>query len=125
MTDWEVKVETQDHQIRTVIVQDFIYPSDASRAALSQSAAHRVVSVTPVYHDEDDPRYDYYLNLDYNKSEVSNYSTETRTHHEETTSDWVAYYLIATSIPTLVLYLINPVFAIIFNVLFLWWWCKK
>jgi len=125
MTDWKVKVETQDHQIRTVTVQDFTYPSDASRAALAQSAGTRVISVTPSYHDEDDPRYNYYFDHDYHKSDVSDYSTETRTYYEETKLDWFSYYLIATSIPTLVLYFINPVFAIIFNALFLWWWYKK
>lgn len=119
MTDWKVKVETQDHQIRTVTVFDFVYPSDASRAALSQSAGHRVISVVPIYHDDDD-RYNYYINPE--PLEPRTYSSSNK---EETEADWFMYYLVATSIPTGILLLINPVFAIIFNIIFLWWWYKK
>lgn len=45
--DWYVQVQTQDGQLRTVMVYDYNYPSDAKRAALSQTGARQVIYASP------------------------------------------------------------------------------
>lgn len=45
--DWRVKLVTNKNQIKDVVVEDYVYPSDAKDAALAQTDGKYVISVTP------------------------------------------------------------------------------
>lgn len=46
--DWKVKVRTQSGQIKDVYVEGYAYPEDAETAALAQTGASEVITITNV-----------------------------------------------------------------------------
>jgi hypothetical protein len=122
--DWEVCVLTKSNQVKTVIVRDFIYMSDASEAALALTNGKQVIWCNghnpppPWQIDEEVPQQqeqytyapfpDIRINWDYDKIE-----------------HLIAGYLLVAFFPTIILMFIHPIAAIVFNVVFGRWWFTK
>lgn len=114
--DWEVQVITKDMQIKNVKVYDYNYPSDAQRAALAQTAAERVIwcqAYTPSTNNESTSTYEpscsepEYIEIDFDYS---------------TTSGKVQGYIVATLLPSALLWIVHPFLCIVFNLFFARWW---
>lgn len=116
--DWEVQVITKDMQIKNVKVYDYNYPSDAQRAALCQTGADRVIwcqPYTPNTNNESTSTYDsgysepeyIYVDYDYDYSKPE---------------DNIAGYIVATLLPSALLWIVHPFLCIVFNVFFARWW---
>lgn len=62
--DWNVKVVTEDNYVKDVVVEDYIYPDDAVRAALSQTGAKTFISYSSVV-DKTDTSSSNFSNVEY------------------------------------------------------------
>jgi hypothetical protein len=121
MADYKVKIRTNSGQFRECIVRDFVYSSDAEKAALSQTGGGQVWSVSPHFEREESP------------SSEKSYS-HSRSDVEWDTSDWydddgelnfkgnMVHYCIASALPSLIAFLIHPFAAIFWNIAFSKWW---
>lgn len=49
MTDWKVKVQTDNSYVKEVIVYDYISPQDAVDSALAQTGASSYITCVPYY----------------------------------------------------------------------------
>jgi hypothetical protein len=114
--DWDVQVVTKDLQIKTVRVYDYNYPSDAQRAALSQTAGDRVISCQ-AYNKPQEVS----TTQSYEKTS-SNYDFSNVEFDYSTKGGLLVGYICATIVPTFILWIINPIPAIIFNIFFARWW---
>ena len=117
--DWEVQLITKDGQIKTVKVYDYNYPSDAESAALSQTGGQRIIWSSPFREkteygstsDNDNrPHYSPSVNYDNIEFDLS------------TTNGMIGGYIAATLLPTIFLWCIHPIPAILFNIAFARWW---
>jgi hypothetical protein len=128
--NWKIKLLTQNHQIKDIIVYDFNNPTDAEYSALAQTGGLKIISCTPtkrlvantqesksLINDVCDEKY--YFNA---KTEAQYIRSLPKT---EQNIVWLFYYAIATCLPSLILYFISPYLFIIFNILFSLWWFKK
>lgn len=121
--DWEVCLLTKNNQIKTVIVYDYNYMSDASEAALAQTGGKQVLwcsgyNPPPPWQREQEPEEPTYYN-----STPSSYG-EIKFDYD-TKEGLLAGYLFATFVPSVILAFINPILTIIFNILFARWWFSK
>ena len=119
MADWEVQLITKDGQIKTVKVYDYNYPSDAENAALSQTGGQRIIWCSPFREKTE------YGNTSQNTSSNTSRSYDYSSNIEfdySTKEGLFAGYLAAAIIPTIFLWLINPIPAILFNIAFARWW---
>jgi len=126
MADYKVRVKTNSGYIRECIVRDFVYSSDAEKAALSQTGGGQIWSVSPHFDETEE-----------DSSEYENYN-HSRNDAEWDTSGWwgddgeltaegkLSQYVILTILPTLVCIAIHPIAAILWNVGFskLWFGWK-
>ena len=127
MADYNIKILTPSGQFRDVIIRDFVYSQDAERAALAQTGGGQIRSVSPYF----------------DKPEVAsmfdeNYMVPPRSEGEQNTSwdtsDWwdddgnltfegkLSQFFIFTIIPSLFLFAIHPILAILWNVGFSKMW---
>ena len=122
MPDYKVKILTNSGQFRDVIVRDFVYSSDAERAALSQTGGGQIRSVSP------------YCDKPQEVSSSNESYSHSRSDGEWDTSNWwdedgnltsegkLSQFVIFTIIPTLVCIAIHPILAILWNVGFSKMW---
>jgi len=116
MTDWKVDVITDNGQVRTVKVYDFTLKSDAEAAAISQSGGGRVYYSAPFV--ENIPNTSHNSNSEpHHRFDVSNVEFD-----YSTKEGLITGYIAATIIPTFILWCINPIPAILFNLVFARWW---
>jgi hypothetical protein len=116
MTDWKVDVITESGQVRTVKVYDFTLKSDAEAAALSQSGGGRVYYSAPFVESAQSTSQN--SNLESHDSFYLN-NVEFNYYNKE---GLICGYIAVTIIPTFILWCINPIPAILFNIAFARWW---
>lgn len=121
MTDWVVKVVTQNNQTKDIRINDCIYPDDAVRAAMSQTAAKTMISYSPIFDKQEQITSNHNVGGDdwtitYTPSQVDDWRTK------DTYSYWIGEFLSVTILPTIALLIINPFLAIIFNIALGYWW---
>jgi len=118
MTDWNVQVFTQDGQVKNVKVYDYNYPSDAERAALSQTGGAKVIWSSPfcdTLGSDNEPTTQssgggFYVDM---RPSDFDYSTK---------EGLIGGFICATLLPTIILLLIHPIPAILFNLALARWW---
>ena len=127
MADYKIKILTNSGQFRDVIIRDFVYSADAERAALAQTGGGQIRSVSPYC---DTP------GLNTNGLFDENYVHPPRPQNNEDwdTSNWwdddgnltsegkLSQFIIFTIIPSLFLFAIHPILAILWNVGFSKMW---
>ena len=123
MPDYKVKIKTNSGQFRDCIVRDFVYSSDAEKAALSQTGGGQVWSVSP--HSDKTEETSSWSDVNWNSS---------NNDQGWDTSDWyndegelnlkgnIINYSLASAIPTFILFVVHPFAAIFWNVAFSKWW---
>lgn len=118
MTDWEVKVITHNNQVKDVRVNDCIYPDDAVRAAISQTAGKQMISCQAVYDQKS------YSSLDTTETfyDETYYIPPQNWRENDTYEYWIGSFLQVAIVPTIILICINPLLAILFCLAFGWWW---
>ena len=127
MPDYKVKIKTNSGQFRDCIIRDFVYSSDAEKAAISQTGGGQVWSISP-YVDKTEETSSW-SNTSYNQSS-NNGSWDTSDWYDEedniTPKGKFAHYVLATTIPSFILFLIHPVAGILWNIGFskLWFGWK-
>jgi hypothetical protein len=119
-------VITQSNQIKTVKMNNYVYPSDAVDAAVAQTKAKRVIWYKPVCET-----------VNYSNSYTENYETITDldTSFDYDVSDLnikfdtpekkVLGFIFITVLPTTLLIYIHPILSIIFTIIFARWWFTK
>ena len=116
MADWKVDVITKNGQVRTVKVYDFTLKSEAEAAALSQSGGGQVYYSAPfvegIPNSPQNTIPEPFLGFDVSNVEFD-YSTK---------EGLIAGYIAAAILPTFILWFINPIPAILFNIAFARWW---
>jgi hypothetical protein len=118
MADWEVQLITKDGQIKTVKVYDYNYPSDAESAALSQTGGQRIIWSSPFTATKETPNTS--QNTNSNTSRSYDYSNIEFDY--STKEGLIVGYIAAAILPTILLWCINPIPAILFNIAFARWW---
>lgn len=121
MTDWVVKVVTQNNQVKDVRITDCIYPMDAVEAAMSQTAAKSMISCSPVF-DKPEPVTTSQVEQGDNWAITYSPPQPEEWRSRDTYSYWTTQFLWVTIIPTVALLIINPFLAIIFNICLGYWW---
>lgn len=117
MTDWNVQVTTEDGQVKTVKVYDYNYPSDAGRAALSQTGGKSVVWCSPFREVQNTNQ-----SSDNDESSYYSFGISDIEFDYSTKSGLITGYICATLLPTIILWCFNPIPAILFNIAFSRWW---
>jgi hypothetical protein len=116
--DWNVRVVTKHNQIKDVKVYDYIYPSDAESAAIAQTDAIRVITSNPIFEDSNtDNNF-----VDLNQQNTSHYNSNNSYYWD---NNDLYGYLLVTSIPSTIFWLMSPVACCIFNAVLCYWWFKK
>jgi hypothetical protein len=118
MPDWKVDVITQDGQFKTVTVYDYNYQSDAERAGLAQSGGQRVYCATPFITKKETLT----TSQNSNSNTYSSYDYSNVEFDYSTKGGLVAGYIAAAILPTILLWCIHPIPAILFNIAFARWW---
>jgi hypothetical protein len=116
MFDWKVDVITKNGQVRTVKVYNFTLKLDAEAAALSQSGGGRVYYSAPFVEDIPNPPQNT-ISEPFRGFDVSNVEFD-----YSTKEGLIGGYIAATILPTFILWCINPIPAILFNIAFARWW---
>jgi hypothetical protein len=123
MADYKIKILTNSGQFRDVIIRDFVYSQDAERAALAQTGGGQIRSVSPYFDKPEEV-----------SSSNENYSHSRSDGEWDTSEPWwddngnltsegkLSQFIIFTIIPTLFLFAIHPIVAILWNVGFSKMW---
>ena len=127
MPDYKVKIKTDSGQFRDCIVRDFVYSSDAEKAALSQTGGGQVWSVSP--HSDKTEETSSWSDTSYNQSS-NNEGWDTSDWYDDegniTRKGEFGEYALVTALPTLILLFVHPIASILWNVGFskLWFGWK-
>jgi hypothetical protein len=118
--DWKVKVVTSSNQVKDIVVYDYTYPSDAVKAAMSQTNAKSVISYSPFVENKTSSQRD-------NESEISDGPTSYFYHINldflsEAEVKSVTAFVLATLPITIILWIIHPIPSILFTIAFARWW---
>ena len=116
MTGWIVDVITESGQVRTVKVYDFTLKSDAEAAALSQSGGGQVYYSAPFVEGTQS------TSQNSNSEPFRGFDVSNVKFNYSTKEGLIGGYIAATILPTLILWCINPIPAILFNIAFARWW---
>ena len=116
MTGWKVDVITESGQVRTVKVYDFTLKSDAEAAALSQSGGGQVYYSAPFVEGTQS------TSQNSNSEPFRGFDVSNVKFNYSTKEGLIGGYIAATILPTLILWYINPIPAILFNIAFARWW---
>lgn len=119
MTDWRVQLTTADGQVKTVTVYDYNYPSDAERAALSQTGGQSINWSSPFIEKKEST---YITESNEDSSSYSTFNINDIEVDYSTKAGLIQGYICTTLLPTIILWCINPIPAILFNIAFARWW---
>jgi len=116
MFDWKVDIITESGQVRTIKVYDFTLKSDAEAAALSQSGGGQVYYSAPFVESiQSTPQ-------NSNSEPFRGFDVSDIEFDYSTKQGLIAGYIAATILPTFILWCINPIPSILFNIAFARWW---